>query len=157
MVAARDYIGWIDHPSPIEAEWDELWRLYKIICELQAAAVEMPRLGELSDEDDPHFPESYDGIETSRPRLRSLNIPYATIYNVLGLDDEPVHGQLSGDLAEIYHELSTHMISFESGRVGDATFGWGQGFRAHWGKHANHALAAIHDHLLMGAPVGKKP
>jgi hypothetical protein len=150
----RSYIAWVDNSQPLSKanEWDELWRLHKILSQLQAGAVDLPISEPLTDGEPPHLDKAYDDIEKDSIRLRALKIPYATIYNALLLDDVPVHGYLSGDLAEIYHDVASGLIAYERGLIGDAAFEWQGGFHTHWAKHANHAQGTIHDYLLLDKP-----
>jgi hypothetical protein len=60
-------------------------------------------------------------------------------------DTTPVAGSLADDVADIYLTLRGGLDLVEAGKPrGAALWEWKFGFDEHWGRHAAHALSAVH-------------
>ena len=60
------------------------------------------------------------------------------------VDEAPVVGLISDDLADIYLDLVSPLVAFEAGRVNDAIWEWRFGLRGHCGDHLVDTMRAIH-------------
>ena len=69
---------------------------------------------------------------------------YRRLQRQLGNFDSIVDGSLSDDIADIYRDLIAGFVPFDSGDVGEAVWEWRFGFDSHWGRHAAHAVYALH-------------
>jgi len=72
---------------------------------------------------------------------------YAEVFDPYEMDDTPVVGSLSDDLADVYRDLRRGLALFDaSNRPGkiDAVWDWRFHFHSHWGEHATGALRPLH-------------
>lgn len=83
------------------------------------------------------------------PVLPSIDFDKYDFYYVVFdayVEDEPVGGSLADDFRDIYRDLQEGFALWkhESTR-NNAIWDWRFGFDTHWGRHAIHALGALHD------------
>jgi hypothetical protein len=69
---------------------------------------------------------------------------YSFIFDPYDMAALPVTGSLADDLADIYRDLKTGLIVDAAEQSDDAIWEWRFGFEKHWGRHAAHALYALH-------------
>lgn len=69
--------------------------------------------------------------------------PYFCVFDAL-VQDEPVMGSLSDDLADIYLDLAGALDELDAGRHDDAVWSWRFVLRGHAGDHLVRALPALH-------------
>lgn len=72
-------------------------------------------------------------------------------YSMPMYDKEPCVGSLSDDLADIYCDLKSAMITYEKGELDTAIWGWKFQVKYHSGEHITGAMKAIsvlvHQHM----------
>ena len=101
-------------------------------------------------------PDSEDITRTVESPMEALSNllgrcdPYLEIFDPY-VEEAPVHGVISDDLAEIYLDIVNPLISFDAGHVNDAVWEWKFNIRGHCGDHIVDTMRAIHrlvhDHL----------
>lgn len=91
--------------------------------------------------------KQFDMRERLQKKLHDLDM-YEVVFDPVDRGkQEVVQGRLSGDLASVYEELSDPLELYSSGReanIKQALWDWGFGRKAHWGRHAVHAMGAIY-------------
>jgi hypothetical protein len=71
---------------------------------------------------------------------------YSFFFDPYETDSQPVTASLADDLADIYRYLRTGLMLYGvPDSRNDAIWGWRFGFEDHWGRHAAHALYALHN------------
>jgi hypothetical protein len=81
---------------------------------------------------------------------RRLSMQFGEVNNYRFMFDpyepgsDPVTGSLADDLADIYSDLKIGLALDAAGANDDAIWQWRFGFENHWGRHAAHALYALH-------------
>lgn len=77
---------------------------------------------------------------------------YSEVFNPIDLDaGEPVIGSLADDLLDIYRDIATGLLAYDSGDIANARWEWGFGFAHHWGEHATGAIRALQAWLSQNA------
>lgn len=81
-----------------------------------------------------------------RDRFRNLPVDgYWTIFDPSKTeDDEPVFGELSDDLADIYRDIKYGLSLFDAGHYSEAIWEWKFHFKFHWGRHLLNAQKVIY-------------
>jgi len=70
---------------------------------------------------------------------------YGEVFNPLTVPpEEPVVGDLSDDLADIYFELRAGLDLYENKQPQEALWTWKFGLEIHWGEHATSAIRVLH-------------
>jgi len=136
LLAADDFNALVEG-SPRALERPEfLWGLRASLAELLAASFHLPDV-----ESSPHdLPASVTADE--------WNSAFARLRSHLGvLDGDPeVSVVVVDDLADVWRDLRCGLDALKSGTPWqDVCWEWRFGLQTHWGKHAAHALAALHD------------
>jgi hypothetical protein len=94
--------------------------------------------------------------EVDRVRLWCGRLPfnlYSEVFDSTVVPaDEPVIGDISDDISDIYLDVVTGLRLFDAGQFDHALWEWGFNFRIHWGKHATDAIRAIHLWLVSNDP-----
>jgi len=101
-------------------------------------------------------PESEDinsSVESPIKKLNSLLGQYDIYLEIFDpyVEEEPVHGSISDDLADIYLDLMNPLVTFDAGQIKDAIWTWKFNICGHCGDHIVDTMRAIHrlvnDHL----------
>ena len=118
-----------------------------LLLELYSAALRLGR-GHLEDDDD--LPEGrmttdewWEFFQRLGRHLGSYDA-YSFVFDPYDLGSEAGTAKLSDDLADIYRELDEGLALFDAGRTGEAVWQWRFTFDSHWGRHAAHAIYALH-------------
>jgi hypothetical protein len=101
-------------------------------------------------------PDSENVVRTAESPTAALSTllgrydPYLEIFDPY-VQEEPVHGVISDDLADIDLDVVNPLISFDAGHVNDAVWQWRFNVRGHCGDHIVDTMRAIHrlvhDHM----------
>ncbi len=123
------------------------------ITRLYLAALELPPAWseELADQPDA---EGVGDAEWRVVYLAAGRLPldyYGEVNLLIVPPEEPGIGSLSDDIADIYRDVVSGLVEFESGRRAEALWEWGFNFRHHWGAHATGAIRAVHAWLAANA------
>ena len=143
-IAARQYCEWAESESGRGEE--EMISAMKHLLKLMELAYDigLPGDKDITDGDDPKV----NAAQYRKIVSRFSNLPfknYSEIFdNTVVPPEEPVVGDISDDLADVYRDLKEGLMSWDAGNRGDAQFAWALGFRSHWGEHATSAIRAIH-------------
>ena len=134
---ARAYCDWSTRSKPGKGDLDVCAVL---LTDLLAAACRLGwREGVPSDGDSTPIPDNVLSNAKSLP----LQL-YAEVFEPLVLPpEEPVVGDLSDDLIDIYRDIKEGMILYDSSSKSAAADHWRFWFHNHWGEHATSALRAI--------------
>ena len=120
-------------------------RATELIVGLYDAAMRLPQ-SEPSEQDAPQ-PVTRDDWQTLFKRLSfqlgEIN-DYSFVFDPYELNAAPVIGSLADDFADIYSDLQIGLVLHTAGASDDAIWQWRFGFENHWGRHAAHALYALH-------------
>ncbi|HLX32979.1 MAG TPA: DUF5063 domain-containing protein [Gaiellaceae bacterium] len=120
-------------------------RATKLIVGLYDAAMRLPQ-PQASEHDAPQ-PVTKEEWWTLFRRL-SLQLGeinnYSFVFDPYEQDAAPVTGSLADDLAGIYSDLRVGLALYAAEAYDDAIWEWRFGFESHWGRHAAHALYALH-------------
>ncbi|UXH79252.1 DUF5063 domain-containing protein [Roseateles amylovorans] len=121
---------------------------------LYASALSLPRVGGEYGSDLPELPpETLARAESNLARFfgwyyRAWSDPDPAAQEAPGM------GDLGDDLLDVYTDLKRGLVLFEAGMVDDALWHWSFLHRIHWGRHAVHALGALHGmHVSKGESV----
>ena len=155
--AARRYCALIESKPDDREQW--LAEVLHAIAILYAAAPVVRELGlpdhtEASANIPPELRLSNDHWQVIFEHLRQVlgeDAHYVAFFNPVGADaatDEPTHGDLADDLADVYRDLKPGLTTWElstDNYVEDILFQWVHyGHVHHWGRHAVDALRALH-------------
>ncbi len=117
----------------------------ELIVALYDAAMRLPQ-SDPSGQDAPE-PVSQDDWQALFKRLSvqlgEIN-DYSFVFDPYDQTSAPVIGSLADDLADIYSDLHTGLVLHAAQANDDAIWQWRFGFENHWGRHAAHALYALH-------------
>jgi hypothetical protein len=120
-------------------------RATELIVALYDAAIRLPQSD--PNEHDAPQPVTQDDWQALVKRLsfqlRGIN-DYSFVFDPYDLNSAPVIGSLADDFADIYSDLQAGLILYAAHANDDATWQWRFGFENHWGRHAAHALYALH-------------
>lgn len=141
----RDYKALVDDPGGSTAH-GFLRSCASVLPRIYAAGIALPDVE----------PEDEDVDRSVASPMRNLGAllgrydSYLEIFDPY-VDEEPVRGLISDDLADIYLDLVNPLASFEAGRVRDAVWAWRFNLRGHCGDHIVDTMRAIHrlvhDHM----------
>jgi len=111
---------------------------------LYSAALSLPASGPESEKDLPDLPVA----QLARAEA-NLAMFYGWYYREHfdpdpALDDEPCVGDVGDDLMDIYKDLKSGLLAFNSGDAPAALWHWSYLHKVHWGRHAVGALFALH-------------
>ena len=130
-------------------------KIYESLAELVLEVQRLPKVAEKNvdvSRADPNL--SHEKWELIYKRMKS-NLGnyehYRKIFDARPSNDEPpISGSIADDLADIYRDLQDGLRRLESDPDHPATAigDWRMSFAIHWGKHAVHAIAALHDFLF---------
>jgi hypothetical protein len=138
---ARRYCAWIEGEGLID-----FTRARRLLAELQLGALGLPEL-------DSGAPQK---IQKPAPELRQrvlqrvYAVPFRHYWNVfdpLKENQQPVCGDLSDDLADIWLDLWKGFCLFDAGHKWEAIFHWRVLYDSHWGQHVLDAQPAIYEFL----------
>lgn len=140
---ASQFVQWMES-GPLPAR-QELVTARTLLAKLYLAGLELPELE--PGEDYGWVPNS--GLEMykkAHSRLSSLPFQYySLVFNAFEVPaQEPVTGDLHDDLADIYCDLKAGLEYWAHRERENAAFAWKSSFRYHWGRHATHAMVAMH-------------
>ena len=83
---------------------------------------------------------------------------YGEVFDPLPVPpQEPVVGDLSDDLADIYFELVSGLQLYDRNQIDDAVWTWKFGLESHWGEHATGAIRVLHCWLARNYELGVFP
>ncbi len=120
-------------------------RVTELIVALYDAAMRLPQ-SDPSEHAEPQ-PVTSDDWQALFKRLSfqlgEIN-SYNFVFDPYDQNAAPVMGSLADDLADIYRDLQTGLALHAAEANDDATWQWRFGFENHWGRHAAHALYALH-------------
>ena len=152
LEAAQDYIAWVDAIVSGETTTISLRALSIALSRLQVAALGLPSVSDLADDDavDSVRQDSPEESERIREAL-AIRLPvsaYGLIFDPLDEDERvPVVATLDDDLRDIYGDLRDGMALANAGFYSDAVWHWRFGYFTHWGRHAAFAQTAIYQYL----------
>ncbi|HXW54612.1 MAG TPA: DUF5063 domain-containing protein [Candidatus Cybelea sp.] len=156
-VIAQKYCSVIDSRHALE-KTEFLLQIYRILPELISKGIQLPPVQLADDEGE----EKEASIREARAKRRMKHEEWSELYNSLKeklgnwdlywqlfdptTDNEPIHGSLADDIADIYRDLKDGIDLSESNEVppSEIIFDWRLGFFSHWGKHAIDALRTSH-------------
>lgn len=125
------------------------------ILSLYQAALKLPQpwsdaLSAVSAE--PEVPQ--DEISLVNARVATLPFQfYWEAYNPFEIPQPAtVGGDLADDICDIYRDVASGVILYDSGKIDEALWAWGFYFRIHWGEHATSAIRVLHCHLSQESP-----
>ena len=141
---ARELVRWA-RAEPADAAHEATTAL-SLVSRLYAAALTL-ELVEVDGESAEPTRIDHAGWQAAYRRFGALPIGYYSVvfHPLLVPAEEPMTGDLADDLADIYRDLLDGLELYDRGFLSDAQWQWAFGFRAHWGKHAVSALAALHE------------
>ena len=70
----------------------------------------------------------------------------------MDLSEDPVVGDLSDDLSDIFRDVTCGLRAFDKGDLDNAMWEWQFGLAHHWGAHATAAIRVLHMWLQTNAP-----
>lgn len=141
----RRFVEFVDSSDDLSAG-DFLRELQPLLVNLYATGL---ALGSGDPDDTADLPDSLTGDDWQAlyrrlgAQLRGYD-DYAFVFEPHELSATPVVGSLSDDVADIYLELRNGFTLFDEGKPGEAAWEWRFGFDNHWGRHAAHAIYALH-------------
>lgn len=144
---ARRYCALIDEREGMAVR-PFLRALRPLLAELHFRACLLPEVESESDEALPGVPTRDETLRLLKS-LESFLGEYDVYWEVFDPyeldDDDPMHGTVSDDLADIYRDLQTDLATVLSGSEIplDAVWGWRFSHATHWGMHAIGAMRAI--------------
>lgn len=151
---ARRFVEWADGTSSSQTmnaavALRRVVALYGVALELPQPWSEKVSTGELP------CPDLTRRLAAVRQRASAIPLQhYSEIFSPHVMQDEPVVGDLSDDLHDIYGHVAKGLHLHEMGRIDDALWEWGFGFQTHWGEHASSAIRALHCYLAREDPSG---
>jgi hypothetical protein len=140
---AHRYCSWVENEA---RDSIDLIMARRLLAELQLAALGLPELGS----------GDYQKIHKPAPELkqrvlqRVSAVPFKHYWNTfdpLKENEEPVCGDLSDDLADIWLDLWEGLYLFAAGHKLEANFHWRVLYDSHWGQHVLEAQRAIYAFL----------
>ena len=135
--AARGYCRVVEHAHELPLP-ERAARFIESLTAVYGAAIRLPEMGESLDlNSHPSRPAQWPGFDGLEHYWMVFD-PYDMA------DHEPVVGDLTDDLLDIYRDLRRGLdILNERDSLGDAVLEWNVHF-THWGHHAVDALCALH-------------
>jgi hypothetical protein len=140
---ARRYCAWIEDDGDGLIDVIQARRL---LAELQLTALGLPDL-DGGDHQKIHKPAP---ILRERVLRRASTVPFQRYWNMfdpLKEDQQPVCGDLSDDLADIWLDLWEGLYLFDASHRLEANFHWRVLYDSHWGQHLLDAQRAIYAFL----------
>jgi hypothetical protein len=145
-VLAEGYCAFIESSGSLK-RGEFVWQLAEHFVALYDAGMKLPFA--MAD-DETHTLESITNDEWQAlyerlgAKLGEVN-DYSFMFDPYDLTATPVIGSLSDDAADVYRDLKDGLVVLaEGGALEDAVWEWHFGFDNHWGRHAAHALYALH-------------
>ncbi len=140
---ARRYCAWAESEA---GESIDLTTARRFLAELQLAVLGLPEIAS-GDHQKIHKPAP----ELKQRVLQRVSaIPFTRYWNMfepLKGNEEPVCGDLSDDLADIWLDLWEGLHLFDAGHKLEANFHWRVLYDSHWGQHVLEAQSAIYAFL----------
>jgi hypothetical protein len=124
---------------------DAAMEAVKHLLDLYRAALELPMSAPASGKKTPE-------VEHAEWRVVVQNIGkrlpvgyYGEIFNPLQVpSEEPVIGDVSDDIGDIYRDLVNGLLAYEQGEIDEAIWRWKFALRNHWGNHATSTIRTLH-------------
>ncbi|MCR9244738.1 MAG: DUF5063 domain-containing protein [bacterium] len=144
---ARRFCGWAK--AGPGSQCAALTALTRIVA-LYAAGLELPSHESIEPSDEDTTEVTPAELEAVRAATSGLPLDfYFEVFDPTDLGEsdampEPVTGQLSDDILDIYADVARGLRAYDAGRVTDAQWEWSFHFRHHWGNHATSAIRALH-------------
>jgi Domain of unknown function (DUF5063) len=139
---AREYCKWCEERH-VGRSQQLLVEGARLLARLYAAALDLPDIA-VSDDD----PDAPDIPSESRRNITSsfADLPFQMYWEVFDpiVEEEPVCGDVTDDLTDIYLDVKSGLALFDQGSEAAAVWHWRLLFRSHWGHHATSALRAVH-------------
>ena len=134
--AAEEYDALVQVPPDGRERTEFIWALRAALAELLAAALRLPAVE--PSEDDVPASLGHDQWKDAFTRLQAH-------VGVLDAESETSIA-VADDLADIWRDLRNGLNALSAGSPWqDVCWQWRFGLQTHWGRHATHALAALHD------------
>ena len=137
---ARRYCAWVESEA---RDSIDLVTARRVLAELQLAALGLPEL-DSGDHQKIHSPPP-DLRQRALRRVSAVPFKrYWSMFAPLKENEQPVCGDLSDDLADIWLDLWRGLYLFDAGHKLEANFHWRVGYDSHWGQHLLEAQRAIY-------------
>lgn len=139
VATVREFVGLVDSDLPVE-----LFDVRRLLLLLQFHITAVETAPHAADSDG--IRPDDDSYRRAVGRFGGLGFDfYRVVFDPHHLDatEDPVFGNLSDDLADIYRDLADGLSMAEAGHIVDACREWSFSYQAHWARHASHALVAI--------------
>jgi hypothetical protein len=142
---ARRFCQWCEAPPAGESSDILSLQVRALLAEVYATQISLPRV---------EFAEASEAVRPSEeqrkaiwPKLGALPFQlYNMFYSPTELESEPVMGDLTDDLQDIYCDLQEGLWLHNHGFHIAAAWQWQFSFDSHWGHHAANALYALQGH-----------
>jgi len=143
---AREFCEWCEASAePNDASEEVSRTVRRLIAALYLTAFDLPHV-EFGNAPEGYrlSPEERKGIW---PKLKTLPLSYYRVFfNPSNLTEEPVIGDLTDDIEDIYADLKEGLWLFEQGHPQAAVWQWRFSFESHWAHHETDALHALQAH-----------
>jgi hypothetical protein len=140
VVVARAFIDWAESPATTDAHAEAV-AARRYVAGLISAALALPD-GTPAQEAQTI---SHDQYQIIYQRFGALPFNYySECFNpVVVPGEEPVVADLADDLADIWRDVKSGLLLYDSGEMESAVWHWSNDFSFHWGHHATAALYAL--------------
>jgi len=122
----------------------------RCVSSLYAAALELPppfTPGMSDDGAEVEPPSGSVGVVAARASELPLQVYWEVFDPMATRCEEPIAVSIVDDLGDIYRDVASGLVLFESGDRDEALWERAFNFRIHWGEHATGALRALHAYL----------
>lgn len=130
--AARRFVTFVEESAVLSAE--------AFVRDVQPKLIDVYARGMALDHRDP----TEDGDPPTSMTTDEWWVVYQRLQRQLGSFDSVVDGSLSDDIADIYRDLRDGFLPYDAGDTDEAIWNWRTEFETHWGRHAAHAIYALH-------------
>jgi len=148
---AHAFCAWCETSEELAESSGEASRsIRKLVAALYLAALDLPEVE--VDEAPEGYRLSMEERKRIWPKLKVLPFSYYQVFfTPSNLTDQPVVGDLTDDLEDIYADLKEGLWLFERGHHQAAVWQWRFSFESHWAHHATDAIHALQAHGLPDA------
>lgn len=143
---AYAFCAWCENSEELAESSEEASRsIRRLVAALYLAALDLPEV-EVDDAPEGHR-ISMEERKKIWPKLKVLPFSYYQVFfTPSNLTDQPVVGDLTDDLEDIYADLKEGLWLLERGRHQAAIWQWRFSFETHWAHHAADAIHALQAH-----------
>jgi len=145
VASARAFCAWAEATAGSSDVFDAI----RLVSRLYADAVTLPGVNDeqLPKGDDiPEVPLAQKQATAERFRTFAFQYYWEILTPVTPTAEEPVCGDIADDFCDIYEDVKSGLLDYDSGLQPQAVWHWHFTWGIHWGEHATSALRALHSY-----------